>query len=151
MPPWDKIEEDQAPEDFFREHHPRADVYTVFWDGGSPGANGYVYYVYMTEEDQAQASKDLRRLQELIPNQLGLFEDAMSCREALRKSPRNERAWYNLACYCARLRRKDDCMFALKQAIYLNPNAERWPLRTSTSTSSGTIGISESWSGRGSR
>ena len=108
MPPWDKIEEDQAPEDFFREHHPRADVYTVFWDGGSPGANGYVYYVYMTEEDQAQASKDLRRLQELIPNQLGLFEDAMSCREALRKSPRNERAWYNLACYCARLRRKDE-------------------------------------------
>ena len=42
------------------------------------------------------------------------------CEEALRKSPRNERAWYNLACYCARLRRKDDCMFALKQATYLN-------------------------------
>ena len=120
VPPWDKIEEDQAPEDFFREHHPRVDVCSVFWDGGSPGANGYVYYVYMTEEDQAQASKDLRRLQELIPNQLGLFEDAMSCREALRKSPRNERAWCNLACYCARLRRKDDCMFALKQAICLN-------------------------------
>ena len=40
---------------------------------------------------------------------LGLFEDAMSCcEEALRKSPRNERAWYNLACYCARLRRKDE-------------------------------------------
>ena len=120
VPPWDKIEEDQAPEDFFSEHHPRVDVCSVFWDSGSPGANGYVYYVYMTEEDQAQASKDLRRLQELIFNQSGLFVAAMSCCEALRKSPRNQRAWYNLACYCARLSRKADCMFSLKQAIYLD-------------------------------
>ena len=115
-----------------------------------------VYHVYMAEEDQAQSSRDLRRLQELILNppafaqaarrsrdrdqyavdaetatdpvdrayalaRLDLFDDAVSyCEQALRKSPRNQRAWYNLACYCARLSRKADCMFSLKQAIYLD-------------------------------
>ena len=81
VPPWDKIEEDQAPEDFFSEHHPRVDVCSVFWDSGSPGANGYVYYVYMTEEDQAQASKDLRRLQELILNPPAFAEAAKRSRD----------------------------------------------------------------------
>ena len=42
------------------------------------------------------------------------------CEQALRKSPRNQKAWYNLACYCARLSRKADCMFALRRSIYLD-------------------------------
>jgi hypothetical protein len=79
VPPWDEIEDGQAPEDFLLEHHPKAGVCTACWDAADrrrlpewharfPDGNGYVYYVYMTEEDQAQASKDLRRLKDLILN-----------------------------------------------------------------------------------
>ena len=40
VPPWDEIEEDQAPEDFLSEHHPKADVVSACWDAGFPGGNG---------------------------------------------------------------------------------------------------------------
>ena len=41
VPPWDEIEEDQAPEDFLSEHHPKADVVSACWDAGFPGGNGW--------------------------------------------------------------------------------------------------------------
>ena len=40
VPPWDEIEEGQAPEDFLSEHHPKADVVSACWDAGFPGGNG---------------------------------------------------------------------------------------------------------------
>jgi hypothetical protein len=155
VPPWNKITDDQNPVDFFSEIHPKTLVGSVSWECGAPGLCGVFNYIYMSDEDQSQASGDIDRLQNLVAHppafseaarrsrvadqygveaesadpikrayalsRMGLLDEAIACSvDALRESPRQDRAWFELAGFCAIANRKHDCFFALKQAIYLN-------------------------------
>jgi hypothetical protein len=82
-PPWDQIVNDLHPVEFLGEHHPEAKVCSVMWEGGGPGSNGCVNYVYMTRKAQAKAERTIRRLQ-------GLIDDPPASAVAARRSRTGE-------------------------------------------------------------